>query len=352
MINVEDELFMNEGTGSQSATSHDVARLAGVSQSTVSRVFRRGGVVSPDMRARVMDAAQTLGYRPHAFARSLSTGQSRIIGIVILEKNRHQDYSGSLITWLGKNLAEKGYQIMVFLAPEDIADPGPLIQTILEHRVDGLVISAINISSHFAEECQRARIPVLLFNRHQTDRSVTSITTDDYGGARAIAEHFVERGHQRLSIIVGREDTSTSQDREQGFLDGVHAAGLTLCSRGVGAYDPTIAAEAASALMGVPADNRPSAVFVAGDQMALAVMDTLRFRLGLRIPEDVSVIGFDDIPEAAMPSFNLTTYRLPFRRLARVATDLIIEQIESSKVEPRREVVEGAIVERGSVASL
>ena len=342
------QLSADAETQSQRATSFDVARLAGVSQSTVSRVFRGAGVVSADMRERVLNAGQTLGYRPHALARSLSTGQSRTIGVVLSE--RYHDYTGALITTLGKNLALHGYQIMVFLAPEHIADPGPTIQKILEHRVDGLVLSAINMSSHFAEECQQARIPVVLFNRHQEGRLVSSVTVDDYGGAREIARYFVKRGHRRLSIIVGREDTSTGRDRERGFLDGLREAGLELWSRGVGNYIPDAAVEAAISLTDCQRKQRPDGLFVAGDKMALAAMDAMRFRLGLRIPEDVSVIGFDDVPQAAMPSFDLTTYQLPLVEMASKAAEVIVSQIEKRELEPGKLVVKGAMVERGSVA--
>ncbi len=292
-------------TAKTPVTSIDVARLAEVSQSAVSRSFTPGASVSEGTRAKVMDAARKLGYRPNAHARSLITKRSRIIGLV-LSQMENLLYPVAL-DHLAKRLQRDGYHVLLFV--NDTPNSDELVNQILQYHVDGIVLAATTLSSGLAQRCADAAIPVVLFNRVMASGSagaVSSVRSDNVAGGRAVARHLADTGHQRIAFIAGNEESSTNLERERGFREGLAERGLRIWARSVGNYDFEQARAAARELFRV-ASERPDAVFVASDHMAFGVMDTLRHELGLHIPQDVSVVGFDNVPQADWGSYRLTT---------------------------------------------
>ena len=305
-------------------TSVDVARLAQVSQSAVSRTFTPGASVSEGTRRKVMEAARLLGYRPNAHARSLTTKRSRIIGLV-LARLENLFYPVAL-QQLATRLQRDGYHVLLFV--NDRPDSDDVVHEILQYHVDGIVLAATTLSSPLAQRCADAAIPVVLFNRVMAGAasgSVSSVRSDNVAGGRALAHFLADGGHRRIAFIAGEETSSTNLERESGFRDGLAERGLRIWARGVGHYDPERAREAALALFGPSgwADERPDAVFVASDHMAFPVMDALRHELGLRVPDDVSVVGFDDVPQAAWPSYRLTTVEQPLPAMVEAAVGLL-----------------------------
>lgn len=309
-----------DGAVKPPATSVDVARLAGVSQSAVSRAFTPGASVSPRMRKRVEDAATRLGYQPNAHARSLTTGRSRIVGLVLSSLDNL--LYPAVTEKLALRLQQDGYHLLMFVS--DQRDSDDLVREILQYRVDGIVLGATTLSSGLARRCAQARIPVVLFNRVMAASGVvSSVRSDNVGGAAEIARFLVAGGHRRIAYVAGREDSSTNLERERGFTEGLAALGHAVCARSVGDYAVEGARRATLALFGGDEGVRPDAVFVAGDLMALSVMDTLRHELGLRVPQDVSVVGFDGVPQAAWPSYRLTTFEQPVGDMVEAAVDLL-----------------------------
>ena len=331
-------------TQTDKITSAEVAKRAGVSQSAVSRVFTPGASASPEMAQRVREAADELGYRPNILARSLITGRSRIIGLVIsyFENNFYPD----ALEKLSRALQERGYHVLVFMAKQNAENIEDVVQEILDYQVDGIVAASVAMSSDLATRCRAAGVPVVLFNRAQDDGRLSAVESDNLGGGTALAEFLVAGGHRRIGYIAGWEGASTQRDREAGFLAGLHAAGLSLQSRYVGNFRHEEAAEAARRMFDTP--DRPDAVFVANDHMAFAVMDVLRFELGLRIPEDVSVVGYDDVPMAAWPSYNLTTVRQSADAMVAETVEILMQHIEDDDATPRRTRVEAPLIVRGS----
>ena len=286
-------------------TAQDVARRAGVSQSAVSRVFTPGASFSAQTAAKVRRAADELGYRPNVLARSLITGRSRIIGLVVAYLENH--FYPGVLEKLSNALQAEGYHLLVFLARQTAGDIEDILQELLDYQVDGIIAASVALSSQLATRCQAAGIPVVLFNRSQDGARLPTVTSDNFSGGREIARFLTAGGHRRFGYIAGWEGASTQRDREAGFRAGLHEAGAELCAREVGDYEFGRAQEAARRMFaGAP---RPDAVFVANDHMAFAVMDVLRFELGLRIPDHVSVVGFDDVPPAAWPAYDLSTVR-------------------------------------------
>ena len=329
------------------ATSQDVARLAGVSQSAVSRCFTAGASVSEAMRDKVQEAARKLGYQPNAHARSLITGRSRIIGLVL--SHIENLFYPAVLEQLAQRLQQDGYHLLIFISDGHNADD--LVGEILQYKVDGIVLGATTLSSALAQRCADASIPVVLFNRIMAEGSagsVSSVRSDNVGGGREIARFLVAGGHRRIAYLAGREDSSTNLERERGFREGLAEAGQRIYARAIGNYDVLQARQATRDLF-AQAEQRPDAVFVASDQMAIAVLDTLRHELGLAVPQQVSVVGFDNVPQAAWESYALTTFEQPVQPMVEATVELLQSYLRGDDMPNTQNIViAGQLVLRGS----
>ena len=329
------------------ATSLDVARLAGVSQSAVSRCFTAGASVSDAMRDKVQEAARKLGYQPNAHARSLITGRSRIIGLVL--SHIENLFYPAVLEQLAQRLQQDGYHLLIFISDGHNADD--LVGEILQYKVDGIVLGATTLSSALAQRCADASIPVVLFNRIMAEGSagsVSSVRSDNVGGGREIARFLVAGGHRRIAYLAGREDSSTNLERERGFREGLAEAGQRIYARAIGNYDVLQARQATRDLF-AQAEQRPDAVFVASDQMAIAVLDTLRHELGLAVPQQVSVVGFDNVPQAAWESYALTTFEQPVQPMVEATVELLQSYLRGDDMPHTQNIViAGQLVLRGS----
>ena len=270
-------------------TSAEVALRAGVSRSAVSRVFTVGASASKRTVEKVRLAAQELGYRPNILARAMVSGRSRMIGLVVAYLD-NQFYPETLEK-LSNALQEKGYHVLVFMAGKDSQSIDGVIDEILDYQVDGIIAASVALSSDLSNRCRAAGVPMVLFNRDQDDPLMSSVTSDNIAGGRKVAEFFLAAGHQKIGYIAGWEGASTQRDRESGFLARLSEEGLALHVRGVGNFRMDSAREAALKMF---SRDPPDAVFVANDHMAIAVMDTLRYELGIsrwrgQVPSTVSV---------------------------------------------------------------
>ena len=324
-------------------TSLDVAAKAGVSQSAVSRVFTPGASVSKKMAERVRAAASELGYRPNVLARSLITGRSRIIGLVVAYLD-NQFYPDALER-LSNALQDKGYHILIFMASGTGEGVDKVIEELLDYQVDGIITASVGMSDELTSRCEAAGIPVVLFNRGQEDARLSQVTSDNYAGARRAAEFLLAGGHERIAHITGWMGSSTGRDREAGFRAGLAAAGAEPVAVMDGQYRREEAAEAARRMM---ATERPDAIFVGNDHMAFAVIDVLRHELGLGVPADVSVVGYDDVPLAAWAAYDLTTVRQPSGRMVEATVQTLLERIEAPETPPRKLAIDGPLVVRSS----
>ncbi|WP_187429484.1 LacI family DNA-binding transcriptional regulator [Roseobacter fucihabitans] len=325
-------------------TSLDVAEKAGVSRSAVSRVFTPGASVSKTTAAKVRKAAAALGYRPNVLARSLITGRSRIIGLVVayLENQFYPE----AIERLSKALQAEGYHVLVFMASNDHAATQTVIDELLDYQVDAIIAASVGLSNDLTKRCEGLGIPIVLFNRHQYDERLTSVTSDNVAGGRKLADFLIAGGHERIAHIAGWEGASTQIDREAGFMAGLKAAGHRLFARGVGNFNFETAKNAAREMFVAP--ERPDAVFVANDHMAFAVMDVLRYELGLRVPQDVSVVGYDDVTLSHWPSYDLTTVRQPANQMVAATVAALLARLSDEDAAPRRITLDGPLIIRSS----
>lgn len=201
------------------------------------------------------------------------------------------------------------------------------------------------LSSQLADRCRLAGVPIVLFNRSQDGEGLSCVTSDNFSGGAKAARFLLAGGHKKIGYIAGWEGASTQRDREFGFTAALQQAGGTLYAREVGDFSMEKASEATRQMF---SEDSPDAVFVANDHMAFAVMDTLRFELGLRIPEDVSVISYDDVPAAAWPAYNLTTVRQCADQMVQETVRILMEQIHSDGMQGQQVAIGSPIIVRGS----
>ncbi len=327
----------------EKVTSLQVAERAGVSQSAVSRVFTPGASASAKTVEKVRKAADELGYRPNMMARAMITGKSRIIGLVVAYLD-NQFYPLAMER-LSNALQEQGYHILVFTADNSRGNVEEVMKELLDYQVDGIITASVGMTNDLTDRCAAAGIPVVMFNRGQDGDHVSSVTSANLAGGRDVAEFLLSCGHKQIAHISGWQGSSTGRDRQQGFCDGLAEAGVTPQIID-GMYDRDTAAAATRQLMG--GDNPPDAIFVGNDHMAFAVMDTLRGELGLRVPEDVAVVGYDDVPLAAWAAYDLTTMRQPVNRMVDAAVNTLLTRINDPATPARRIEIESPLIQRGS----
>ena len=322
-------------------SAYDVARLAGVSQAAVSRAFTPGAKIADATRSLVLKAARELGYHPNLLARSLITGRSGIIGVVI--GNPRNTFYLEALDALSIRLGRAGLNLLVFTArAEDSCDA--LVKALLSFRVDSLLLMSASLSADLADQCLDKGISVIFFNRRpDPGKAFPSVTSANFLGAGRIAEHLLEQGYRKLAVIVGSEHSSTSREREIGFIAKVVSSGLPIPEKMAGGFG--VGAEpAAQALLSRP--DRPDAIFCTSDYMAMTAIETARYRFGLTIGRDVGIAGFDDTEGASWPSFDLTTYSQPVEAMMDKVTEIILDPDDHDQ--NSHFAIEGELIVRSS----
>lgn len=323
-------------------SSVEVARLAGVSQSAVSRTFTEGASVSPKTRRKVIEAADKLGYQPNSLPRILQTQRSSLVAIVI--GGMYNPFYATVVEMFTRKLQETGNTVLLFSVNhgEYFDDAMPHI---LGYRVDGIISALSLISTEAAERYSKTKIPVVLFNGKIRNERVASVCADNVSGGRDVAQLFLECGATKFGYIAGKSGNLATEDRMMGYLGHLATSGHGDVKVVYGNYQFQGGFEAALSLLRAP--KRPNAIFCANDLMAIGALEAARSELGLRVPEDVMIAGFDDIPASAWPSIQLTTIRQDAPRMVDEALKILGRLIEGDLLEsaaPR--LVPAPLVER------
>lgn len=298
-------------------TAKDVAALAGVSVSAVSRAYRSDGSVTDEKRKAILAAAAQLGY-VSSVDKVLAKQAVNTIAMVVSELRN--PFYPIAIDELTRQLPERGLKAIMHVVPS-AEEVDTVIRQVLEFRTQGVIIASTTMKSQLARACRENQIPAVLLNRVQTDSTMMAVCCDNYGGARQVAARFLDGGRQRIAFIGGRRDTSTHLERMRGFRDYLEEAGCAMESQFDGGFDYQQAYAAAKELL--RQRPLPDAVFCANDIMAIALLDAARMA-GVSVPQDIAVIGFDDIPMASWEPYSLTTMRQPLRRMLAQAVDIIM----------------------------
>lgn len=331
---------------SRRPTSHDIAREAGVSQPTVSRALRGDPRVAAATARRVRQTALRLGYVPDAAGRSLITGRAHSIAIVVADITN--PFYPELVEALHRELGRSGYRGVLINERTDAGD-AELERMLRARVVDGAILATATLDETSRELIAEQERPVVLLNRTVDRPPCDSVTSDNAGGAAAVARLLVELGHGRIATISGPPSTSTGRDRSQGFSAALAELGV--------ATDPELQLVAgyshddgyACCLRLLDAGQPPTAIFCGNDVIALGALDAARGR-GVAVPDELSVVGFDDIPLARWESFRLTTVRQDLHELAATAARTLLRRIEGAREPAEQVVFPTALIERATTA--
>ncbi len=334
---------LTEPRGAEVVRSIDVARLAGVSRSAVSRAFTEGASVSMHTRRLVQEAAERLGYRPNAIARSLITNRSSLIGLLIADL-KNPFYSSLLDTLCQK--IQQADRATLLLSCEHAEDPDRLLSKLLSYQVEGVFMTAAVLSPFLARRCERLGKPIVVFNRYSEQDGISCVSCDHVASGRLVAEHLLGTGHRRIGLIGGPQSTASSRNREQGFLARLAEAGVEPYARDAGNYSHEGGLKAARRQLSL--SPRPDAIFCTNDAMALAVLDVARIELGLSVPADLSVVGFDNTSASASAAYDLTTVDQNVDGLTSAGLAMLLNAIEQPSLDPCQVVVPGRLVVRSS----
>ncbi len=327
-------------------SSKDVAREAGVSQSTVSRVFNDSGIpVSEDKKKLVLETADRLGYRPSMIARSLNQQRTNIIGLLV--KNFSNQFYIDALRLFTEKFQQSGYSIMLFNINTEDRVEADLIKA-LEYQVDGVVITSATLESNLVGQFQSFGTPAILFNRLNDGQSVNAVCCDNVAGGETVADYLIDKGHKELVYIAGEKGSSTNRDRMKGFYNRASELGygdIFMIEGEFFTYDAGF--HAAEKLLS--SKRTFDAVFCPSDEMALGFMDYIYHKSDLSIPDDFSLVGFDGITVPNEEIYPLTTYEQPMKRMIERTIDFMIDKIEDFTPDPVSYLFNGKILERGSV---
>jgi LacI family transcriptional regulator len=311
-----------------------------VSVSTVSRVFNGYDDVSPATRERVLDVARRLDYAPSAAARTLVKQQSQLIGVVLFTGYEHPDihhpFFQEVLVGLKHGIGELGYDLLLFATEQPGSSrgrPHSYLRRAQQHRVDGLVVMGVDRDDPEVEKLVRADIPVMAVDLDVVHDHTSFVASDNIGGARLAVRHLHELGHTRIATIAGPSNTKPGADRTLGYRAEMRELGLTIPPgyEVEGDFYPESAERAMQSMLALT--EPPTAVFAAADMMAVGAIRTLR-SAGMLVPNDIAIVGFDDIRVAELLSPPLTTVRQDMVGIGLAAGRALVEQIENPDVTP------------------
>ncbi len=329
----------------------DVAAEAGVHPSTVSRVLtgHPGSTIRPATRQRIIAATVRLGYRPSALARSLRLQRTLTLGMLVPDITN--PFFSSIIKGAEDAARQRGYNLILCNSEDERNREAMYLRVLRDRRVDGLLIASSQMADDTIAELREEAFPFVLLNRATESAEDLAVVVDNFAAARGVVAYLAALGHRRVGHIAGPQNTTTGVDRRDGFRDGVLAFGL--------ADEPELMVEATAfseeagrralqAMFAGPA--RPTAIFAANDLIAVGMLQELR-QIGARVPADLSIVGFNDIPLAGLLEPALTTVRVPQLDMGLVGANLLIDRLEDRPISQVRLTLPTELVVRASSAA-
>jgi LacI family transcriptional regulator len=326
-------------------TMTDVARHAGVSKSTVSHVINETRFVEEETRQRVLSAVEALGYRPSAVARSLTTNRTQTVGVIVSDSSNY--FFGELLQGVEDVLRTQGYALLVCNTAEILEREAHYLDTLLRQRVDGIIAAATSQRWDILTEFEAEHMPVVFVDREFDGLRGPFVGADNRGGARAGTAHMVEQGHQRIGMLAGFQRLSSLRQRAEGFREELLARGIPLREEWVVTSLLSIEGgrEAMHRLLG--RNERPTAVLMGNNLLSLGALMAIS-ELGIRCPDELALVGFDDHPWATVSSPPLTVVRQPAERIGRTAAEMLLDLIAGQTPDEDRIVFDCDLIVRAS----
>ncbi|MEX3959436.1 LacI family DNA-binding transcriptional regulator [Trinickia sp. EG282A] len=324
---------MTEAQKKNWITASDVAERAGVSRSAVSRAFSSTASIAPETRERVMEAARTLGYQVNRIARDMTMQRSSMVGVVIA--GFENPFRARLLSDLMAALGRHALTPLITNA-EDPRQVRQSLEMLLSYRIAGLVMMSASPPLSVARRYLDHRVPVVMINRAPTLPGADVVISDNAVGAAFAARRLTQAGARRLAFVGPSKTSYSAKSRGDAFAEAIGAT-ATVCVHETQVDTYECGVEAARQLLA--GNARPDGVFCSSDLLALGVIDIARERFGLRVPGELRVVGFDDIPAAAYDAYRLTTLRQDTQGLANAAVEMLTERMQTPAGASRVRVV-------------
>jgi LacI family transcriptional regulator len=323
------------------STINDVAKLAGVSAMTVSRVINNSGYIGRETRSRVEAAIAELAYVPNAVGRQLRSKRTKMLALVL------SDIMNPFFTTIARGVEDvaraQGFSVMFCNTDESEAEEARYLLMLVQRQVDGVLLVPASTSGKSLRLLSSHHMPVVVIDRRIQSRQIDSVRSDSEAGAYTLTQHLIGLGHRRIAVLTGRRSVSTSIDRVAGYCRAMLDAGLELDDDLVrygeynyGEYNQVDGNRMAQEVLA--ADPRPTAIFAANNFIAFGAMRSLR-DAGFRVPEDVSIVAFDDLPVAWLSDPFMTVVDQPAYEIGRRAAELLLSRLDGTISGPGREVV-------------
>lgn len=326
----------------------DIARETGVSYSTVSRVLSGFEFVKEETRQRVLEAAQRLGYVANVGARSLAGGRANIIGLLV--PGLDNGYIGEIARGIDEELSRVNYDLMLYTTHRQRGKESIHAHAIANGLTDGLIL-VVPLVTDYLRELQAQGFPYVLVDQSDPSGQSHVVDATNWQGAYEATQYLIQLGHRRIGLITGMMQIASARERLEGYRAALadHDIPFDLDLVVQGDFWQPMGYQAASKLLDL--DHPPTAIFASNDLSAFGAMQAVHER-GLRIPEDVSVIGFDDIPQASLVHPKLTTVRQPLDEMGRVAVRMLLEQLENPSQPARRVTLSTQLIVRDSCQAI
>jgi len=324
-------------TAGKRATSYDVARLAGVSQSAVSRCFKPGASISAKTRAKIEKVASELGYQPNAIARGLISGRSNIVAVIITDLT-NLNYP-EVLSQLNHKLAEKNVHILLFTLTRE-SDVDKVLDQVWQYQVDG-IIAAAQFTPQQIIACDERRIPLVFYNRVYPQSNVSSVCCDHAEGERLLVDGLLRDGRKSFVMMTGPSDSAVSTARARGAISRIKEASVDVIEV-EGDYGYQKACSLVREIMDGKS-YRPDAIVCANDNMAIGCIDTLRHEYEVEVPRQIAVVGFDGVGASSWLSYDLTTIVQPVERMVNAAVTMLLERVVHSELPAEKRLFAGQL---------
>lgn len=329
-------------------TLEDIAKQSGVSRSTVSRVVNNHPNVSEDVRKRVKEVINKTGYQPHAAARTLASQRSWMLGLVLprsVSSFFADPYFPRLTQGIAQACNQYNYTLGLFLISTKEDEEAIFPRVSRKGLLDGILLQSDQLGDQLTDQIIQSKIPLVIIGRPFYNKNVSYIDVDNVNGAFTAVSHLIRLGYQQIGTITGVSTRTVSLDRKEGYIKALTERGRNIDESLIVEGDFTEAGGYYAMQQLLP--NKPDAVFAASDIMAIGAMRAIR-EAGLRVPEDIALVGFDDLPLATMPEPRLTTIRQPVYQFGVKAVEILLDLIENGIEPPRRIIMDTELIIRNS----
>ena len=323
----------------------DLARLAGVSHSTVSRALRNSPLIPAQTTQRIQQLAKEQGYSASAIARSLVTRKTQAIGVVVT--SIADPFNGDIVDGIEQTANERGYSVILSMSKGDPDRELSVVRSFQERRVDGILVASSRVGALYWPVLAELKVPIVLINNQGGNSEVHTVAVDNVRGAFSATRHLIESGHQRIAYVGDRTGFQSDTDRFEGYKQALEQADLSVESSLIFSGDGGIDGGMAAGLAIASLRNRPTAVFCYNDMTALGLMAEA-VRRQIPVPERLAVVGFDDIVFASLSSPSLTTIRQPRYEMGARGMRMLLSLMEEGLLGEKAVSIQGELIVRGS----